>query len=521
MANPILALVGGTLIDGTGAPPLHNSVVLVEGGRISKVGRVEDVKVPRDAEVLDLTGKTVLPGFIDSHTHFLKMGVALRSMLDLSGARSLSQALELVEERVGLLEPGRWLVGYGWDESKWPEGRYLDKNDLDPLTPRNPVMLVRVCGHLATVNTPALEAAGITGETEPPEGGQVDRDEGGEPTGILRDCRQLVEAHIPPPTPEELVAGIGEASRLALSLGCTAIHDAGLGLQEAQAYLTAEEQGLLRVRAHLMWRVERPQEALELARLVASSKGLITSGPVKLLMDGSLGAHTAALFEPYEDDPDNRGLMLMEPLELARRIKEAHQAGLQTATHAIGDLAVERVLDSIQEALKAQPRRGHRHRIEHCELTSAQQIERINRLGVVPAMQPNFIGEWSGPGSMYRQRLGPRRERMSNQYRAMLDEGIRVAFGSDCMPFNPLYGVWSAVNHPIKPSRVSLEEAVMCYTLNSAYAAFTEDRLGSVEPGKLADIAVVDRDLTQVPAAEIREAKVVYTILGGEIAYSA
>jgi predicted amidohydrolase YtcJ len=179
------------------------------------------------------------------------------------------------------------------------------------------------------------------------------------------------------------------------------------------------------------------------------------------------------------------------------------------------------VLDSIQEALRRKPKKNHRHRIEHCELTSAQQIERIKQLGIIPDMQPNFIGEWSGPGSMYRQRLGERRDRMSNQYRAMLDEGIKVAFGSDGMPFNPIYGIWSAVNHPIKENRITLEEAVMCYTLNAAYAGFHEEKIGSVEKGKLGDISVFNGDLSEIPIEDIRNAKCYMTLVNGKILYHA
>jgi hypothetical protein len=248
---------------------------------------------------------------------------------------------------------------------------------------------------------------------------------------------------------------------------------------------------------------------------------MVQLGPVKLLMDGSLGARTAALFDPYEDDPSTSGLLLIKPEVLTEKIVRAHEANLQVATHAIGDLAVEKVLDSIQEALRRNPRKNHRHRIEHCEITSAQQIERIKQLGVVPDMQPNFIGEWSGPGSMYNQRLGDKRERLSNQYRAMLDEGIRVAFGSDCMPFNPIYGIWSAVNHPIRENRITLEEAVMCYTLNSAYSGFHEEKIGSLEVGKLGDISVFDGDLSETPIEEIRDAKCYMTLVNGKILYHA
>jgi predicted amidohydrolase YtcJ len=236
-------------------------------------------------------------------------------------------------------------------------------------------------------------------------------------------------------------------------------------------------------------------------------------------MDGSLGAHTAALFEPYTDEPTTKGLLIMPPDVLDEKAKAANSNGNQIAIHAIGDYAIECVINSIQAALKDKPRKDHRHRIEHCEILTAGQIERIKQLGIIPAVQPNFVGEWAGPGSMYEQRLGKERNRLNNPYRIMLDEGITIAFGSDGMPFHPIYGVWSAVNHGIKEARIKLVEAIKCYTLNCAYASFEDDQKGSIEVGKLADIAVVDRDLMETKPEEIRDAKVYMTIVGGKILY--
>ena len=514
-------LVGGTLIDGTGTPPLKDSIVILRDEYIVKVGKRDDVTIPSGSEVYDITGKTIMPGFIDSHCHFLWMGIDMKNNVQLNDTKTINEALMRIKKRITEAKPGEWIVGKGWDESKWLENRYLTKEDIDPIAPENPVMLSRVCGHLVSINTKAMEIAGITEETQDVKGGHVDKDDAGENTGILRDCRYLVEAFISPDSLETMVDGLEVASNFALSLGCTSIHDAGLTNRDINAYQQAEKEGKLKVRANVMVKGEVEDAVIALGIKTGLGDDLVQIGPLKLLMDGSLGAHTAALFEPYEDEPSTSGLLLMKPEVLTEKIVRAHQANLQVATHAIGDLAVEKVLDAIQEALRLMPRKDHRHRIEHCELTSAQQIERIKQLGVIPDMQPNFIGEWSGPGSMYRQRLGERRDRMSNQYRAMLDEGIRVAFGSDGMPFNPIYGVWSAVNHPIKESRISLEEAVMCYTLNAAYSGFQEEKLGSLEAGKLGDITVFEGDLTEIPTEEIRNAKCYMTLVNGKILYHA
>ena len=512
-------LVGGTLIDGTGAPPIEDSIVVINDEYIVAVGKRDEIPIPDGSEVYDITGKTIMPGLIDSHCHFLWMGVAMKTMVPLNDTANIMEALIRVKQRVKEAKPGEWIVGKGWDESKWPENRYLTKVDLDAIAPDNPVVLSRICGHLLSVNTKAMELAGITRETQDTEGGNVDKDENGENTGVLRDCRYLVQHAIPPTSIETMVEGLGLASDYALSLGCSGIHDAGLGPNEIRSYQDANSVGNLKVRSYLMMGQEVTKGAIAMGLETGFGDGLVRMGSVKLMMDGSLGARTAALFAPYEDESSTTGLLLEEPDVLLEKIKAAHENNLQSATHAIGDLAIEHTLDGIQEALRQNPRKDHRHRIEHCEITSAQQIERIRQLGVIPDMQPNFIGEWSGPGSMYEQRLGKRRDRMSNQYRQMLDEGIRVAFGSDGMPFNPIYGIWSAVNHPIRQNRISLEEAVMCYTLNAAYAGFQENETGSLEVGKFADVSVFNGDLTEIPKEEIRDAKCFMTLVNGKILY--
>lgn len=512
-------LVGGTLIDGTGAKPINDSIVVIKNEYIVAVGKRDQIPIPEGSEVYDITGKTIMPGLIDSHCHFLWMGVAMKTMVLLNDTSNIQEALLRVMKRVRNAEPGEWIIGKGWDESKWTENRYLTKHDLDAIAPNNPVMLSRICGHLVSANTMAMKLAGITRETQDTEGGHVDKDEKGENTGIFRDCRHLFQGAIPPTSLDTMVDSLGVASNYALKLGCTGIHDAGLGPSEIRSYQEANAAGKLKVRSYLMMGREVTEGAISMGLETGFGDSLVRIGAVKLMMDGSLGARTAALFDPYEDEPNTSGLLLEEPEVLTERVIAAHNSNLQTATHAIGDLAIEHSLDAIQEALRKNPRKDHRHRIEHCEITSAQQIERIKQLGVIPDMQPNFIGEWSGPGSMYEQRLGRRRDRMSNQYRQMLDEDIRIAFGSDGMPFNPIYGIWSAVNHPIRANRISLEEAIMCYTLNSAYVGFQEKETGSLEVGKFADVAVFNGDLTEVPREEIRNARCFMTMVNGNILY--
>ena len=209
----------------------------------------------------------------------------------------------------------------------------------------------------------------------------------------------------------------------------------------------------------------------------------------------------------------------MEPDEMKRTVWDAHRNECQVAIHAIGDRAIEYAINCIQDSLQKLPKKDHRHRIEHCEVLTTQQIERLKELSIIPSMQPNFVGEWSGPESMYESRLGTRRDRTTNPYRALLDEGIIIAFGSDGMPFKPIYGIWSAVYHPFKESRINLEEAVQCYSLNSAYASYEERYKGSLEPGKLADIAVFEKDLTEITGEELKECETYMTLVGGKILF--
>ncbi|MCD6263654.1 amidohydrolase [Candidatus Bathyarchaeota archaeon] len=519
-SRSLKVILGGTLIDGTGGPPIRDGAVVISGSRIVEVGPAGEVDVPRGAEVIDAAGRTVMPGFIDAHTHFMGLGVRTLTTLDLSGTRSISEVLSLVRERLAGMPRGTWLLGRGWDESKWVERRYITKRDLDPVSPENPVALVRVCGHLITLNTRALQAAKITRETPDPPGGKIDRDPvTGEPTGVLRDAGMLVYKVIPPTPKEMSLKGLRKACEIALSLGCTSIHEAGMDANGFRTYQTALEEGLLTVRAYVMPRGTMIEALEGLGVRTGFGNEHLKIGSVKFILDGSMGAHTAALFEPYADDPSTSGIFVTPPEKLREMVMKAHSLGMQVAIHAIGDRGIEEALNALEAALEEEPREDHRHRIEHCEVLTEDQIARIKRLGVIASMQPNFVGEWSQPGGMYEERLGPVRLRRNNPYRRLLDEGIKVSFGSDCMPFHPLYGLWSAVNHPIEESRITLEEAVRCYTLDAAYASFEEDLKGSLEPGKLADIIILSEDLASIPPEKIRDVKVDMTMVGGKVLY--
>jgi len=527
-----IAIVGGTIIDGTGQPPIPDGAVVTNGSKIIAVGSCKDMTLPKGADVIDAEGRTVMPGFIDSHTHFILMGVRTLTTLDLSKTRSLAEVLELIKSRISAIPDGEWLEGHGWDESSWPERRYPTKWDLDPVSSEIPIVLTPYYGHLVAVNSLALEAANIGKDTANPPGGEVVKDpETGEPTGILRDeAIRLISEVRPPTTREVSLQGLRKACAIALMWGCTSIHELDADAVQLSTYQVARRDGSLRVRAYVMPTARFTEEIIDSLGALGISTGFgdefYRIGAAKIYIDGSMGARTAVFTQPYEDDPSTKGLFTISPEELRMRVAKAHGYGMQIAIHAIGDGGIEAALDAYEAALEENPIEDHRHRIEHCEILTEEQIQRIKRLKVIPSMQPNFAGEWGGSGGMYEQRLGPERLKMNNPYRRLLDEGIRIAFGSDCgfcppWPMNPLYGLWAAVRHPIEGSSISLKEAVRGYTLDAAYASFEAGIKGSLEPGKLADIAILSRDLTAIDPDEIKDVTVVLTMVGGKIEYRA
>ncbi len=505
--------------------------VIVEGNMITAVGSRNEIKIPDGAEIIDATGKTVMPGLIDSHTHFLGMGYSL-THLQLSDARSIGDIVEGLRDYISSrgLTKYQWVQGRQWDDQNLKEERYPTRHDLDPVSPDNPVALTRICGHMITLNTSALKACGITRDTPNPPGGVVDKDEQGEPTGVLRDARGLVTPHIPPPTHEELRQGLRDAAALSHSLGCTGVTDCSRPDESApqlstKPYIDARREDDLHIRCHVMTWYPRKW----------SGDQWLTLGTLKIGIDGSAGAQTALLYEPYANNPATRGVYVGDQERNKRVISEQHSKRGQVAIHAIGDRACTEAIDRIEEVLKVEPRPGHRYRIEHFEYPIDADIERARRLDIIASMQPNFVGEWGWPGGMYDSRVGKERMARGNPYRRLLDLGFHMSFGSDGMPFHPLYGIWSAVNHPQRGSRITVEEAIRCFTLEGAYVTREEAIKGSIERGKLADIAIFEGDITgdwfklsntdseavERMKVEIKRRGAWMTILDGEVVYRA
>jgi len=492
-------------------PEGPSQALAISGDRIAAVGSDEQIQAltTERIEQFDLQGRTVLPGFIDSHTHLVSTGLIETIYLSLTGARSLAEALESVREtcRAGerALGAGEWLLGWGWEESRWPERRYLTRRDLDQVAPDRPVALFRVDGHLLVLNSKALELIDLPEEFA----GRADLDR-----GLLWEEAAWWFHEQLEPSPEELERALEAAIKKAHSLGITSVHDI-VRPSYIRAYQRLRAAGRLNLRIYLNPRAR----AGDVEQLFAT--GLRTGfgdewlrlGGVKIFADGSIGAGNAALSESYLDR-EGRGRLNYSDEELCRIVQEAHKQGWQVLIHAIGDRAIKQVL-KIYELVGVSP--SDRYRIEHLELASVEQLEQAARMGLVASMQPNFLN-WAKPGDLYEIRLGRNRTEQINPFRLALDAGLRLALGSDCMPLGPLFGIHQAVNAPHPSQHLTVEEAIHGYTLGGAYASFEEGLKGSIEPGKLADLVVLSEDPFEHPEA-IEEIEVELTFVGGELVF--
>jgi predicted amidohydrolase YtcJ len=498
----------------------------VRDGKILAVGNTDKIRKlagPR-TKIEDLGGKTVLPGFIDAHMHLVSVGLRESGYyLDLSQARSLEETLALVRARVQQTEKDQWVLGRGWDESRWPEHRYITKADLDRIAPEHPVVLVRVCGHILCANSVALKKISVT-----PRAGEFD-----EPSGLLREETAWAFLQQLQPSDDQIREAIVAGVKLAHKLGVTAIHDIAKPAH-IRTYMALHQAHQLKLRVRLNIEVHYLDQLIALGLRTGFGDELLKLGAIKFFADGSLGARNAALREPYQTSPpapplkgeeslpspsrggagggvSPLGKLNYEQSELNRLVKRAHDHGFQVMIHAIGDRAIDAALEALSHA-GATPER--RHRIEHAELLHPEQIIRMRELGIIASMQPNFL-QWSGPGGLYEARLGPERDAQIDPHRKVLDAGVALAFGSDGMPFGPLYGIHWAVNALHPDQRVSVAEAIHAYTLGAAYAAFEEHSMGSLELGQFADFIVLSRDPFQAPT-QINEIAIERTYLAGE-----
>ena len=522
----------------------REEAMAVRGDRIQAVGKnfeIEKLKGPQ-TQVVDLGGHFVMPGFNDAHLHLADAGLE-KLNVDLKGVKTLDEFRNRVLAKVETAKPGEWILGRGWDETIWPVKALPSRWDLDEVSGGHPVFLDRVDGHLAVANTRALQLAGITIASKDPQGGKIDRDENGQPTGILRDmAQQAVRAVIPPPPHEKRRRGIEVALAELAADGVTSAQDCSTVEQgcstweDFKIYEEIEKEGKLTARITEWLPFEGTVEELKRKRDSHPQTDLMLhTGMLKGYMDGSLGGHTAALMEPYADDPKNSGLPRYDAAKLNEMAKERVLAGFQVGFHAIGDKGVQMALDAFAEAEKAAREQkvkaanggdDFRLRIEHAQVTTPAQIARFKELKVIASMQPAHLlsdMRWAN------ERLGPKRAATSYAWAGFLNKGVTLAFGTDS-PFeavSPFRGLYAAVTRKSEDGKqeffpaekLTMDQAIAAYTTGSAFAEFEEKEKGKLVPGMLADFVVLDRDVTAVSAEKVLGTKVLRTVVGGKTVY--
>jgi hypothetical protein len=513
--------------------------IAVRGDRIQAVGSEAEIlrfKGP-ETEVIDLGGHFVMPGFNDAHLHLASSGFE-RQSVNLVGVKSLSEFRERIRARVATSAPGEWILGSGWDETLWPVKEVPTRWDIDEVTTDHPVFLNRVDGHIAVANTRALQLASITLASHDPDGGKIDRDATGQPSGILREtAKEAVEVVIPKPTHDQRRLAIEVALRDVAQWGVTSIQDYSTW-EDFQVYEEIEHDGKLTARISEWLPFNDSLETLQAHRAAhPQSDNLLRTGMLKGFMDGSLGSRTAALLEPYSDDPKNSGLPQYEQAKLNDMAKERIEAGFQMGFHAIGDKGVQMALDAFAGAEKdarekkikaANGGDDYRLRIEHAQVTTPAQITKFKELKIVASMQPSHLltdMNWA------QDRLGAKRAAHSYAWDDFLKKGVSLAFGTDdpVEPVTPFRGLYAAVTRKSEDGKkeyfpeekLTMEQAIAAYTTGSAFAEFQEKEKGLLSPGMLADFVVLDRDVTSVAPPKILETKVLRTVVGGKTVYQA
>ena len=512
--------------------------VAVKGDRILFVGSSSAAQkyVGPNTRVIDLQGKTMLPGMTDAHHHL--SGVGFREMtLNLEGITSLSDFLAKVKERVDQKKPGEWVTGRGWIETFWTPPVFPTRWDLDKIAPNNPVMLTRADGHGTIVNSAALKIAGIDKTTPSPFGGEISKDKNGEPNGMLLDAAQgLVRSHLPPTTVAEAEQAIVLGVKRDIELGWTQVQDPGGTFDEIALFKKLYSEGKIKIRIYKA--VSAPgkeaQRLLSEGPTIGANDNHLTVRTLKLYADGSLGSRSAALLAPYSDKPDTSGFLTIKEEELQPLLQDALRKGIQIQTHAIGDWGNRFIINQYEKAMKAVPRaewkiKEPRWRVEHSQIVNPVDIPRFAKLGVIPSMQPSHaIGDLHFAPS----RLGLDRLAGAYAWQSFIKAGSIVPGGSDAPVERgePMIEFYAAVArkdikgfsgpgwHP--EEALSREQALKMFTIWPAYAAFEEKLRGSIEPGKFADFTILSADIMKIPEMEILRTHCVMTVIGGEIVYS-
>ena len=523
-----LAIVNARIWTGDAAQPWAQALV-IDGETLALVGSDADARKANAAQVVDAGGRLVVPGFTDAHVHFLSGGFALASV-QLRDARTRDEFVARIKAFAATVPAGTWITGGDWDHSLW--GGELPTHEwIDAVTPDHPVWVNRLDGHMSLANSVALKLAGVTRATKDVPGGAIVRNRKGEPTGVLKDnAMSLVDAVVPAASEEMNDRALLAAMKYVNAQGVTAVHNMGT-FGDLEVFARAAKSKALTTRIYAVtplseW--ERLRDAVA-AKTYGGADGRgdewLRVGGLKGFMDGSLGSHTAAFEEPFADAPKDRGLLVNPPEKMYQWISGADQAGLHVMVHAIGDRAIAMLLDIYERVEKEDGARDRRFRVEHTQHLRERDIPRFAQLDVIASMQPYHAiddGRWA------EQFIG-KRIATTYAFRSLLDAKARLAFGSDwsVAPATPLEGIYAAVTRRtlddknpdgwVPAQKITVEEALRAYTTGGAYASFDESRKGMLAAGKLADLVLIDRNVFDIPPEQIREAKVLATVVGGKV----
>jgi predicted amidohydrolase YtcJ len=509
--------------------------VAILADRIVAVGSSPQVDAWRGphTRVVDASGKRLLPGFNDAHVHFTDGGAQLDSV-QLNDATSPQEFARRIRERAAKTAKGEWLLGGDWDETKWSPAELPTKELIDSATPETPVAVSRYDGHMVLANSLALKLAGITAQTPDPAGGVIVRDKQGNPTGALKDAAEdLLFKAVPPPSHDQRRHAIERALEHAASLGVTSAQHMNPDYADIAIYSELLDEGKLTTRIYAAPLITQVDDQVKIGIRRAFGGPYLRIGAVKAYADGSLGSATAYFFDPFSDQPGNRGLLSdeMHPIALMRdRMMQADGAGLQICTHAIGDAGISATLDIYGEIEKAHGSRDRRWRIEHAQHMAAKDFDRFAQLHVIASVQPYHAiddGRWA------ERRIGHDRSTRTYAFRTFLNHGVRLALGTDwdVAPLNPMLTLYAATtratlddknpNGWFPEQKLTIQEAIEAYTMGSAYAEFQEDQKGSITAGKLADMVLQSDDVLSIDPVKIREVKVLQTWVGGKLTYDA
>ena len=498
--------------------------IVIKNNKIIKVGTNKEIIswIGTGTKIINLQGRTVVPGLIDSHIHVVDFGRFL-TWIDLKDVSSIKEMHRILGERAEKIPEGRWIIGNGWDQTGFVERRYPNIQDLNEASPDNPVVLFHQSGRVCVVNSKALELAGVTKETMSPLGGEIEKDaETGEPTGILREnATDLVWKTIPEPSENELIESAGLSFEKIVEAGITSIHWIVSSSTEISIIQRLGSENKLPLRVHIIAPINILDQLDNLDSLLGSGDNTSRTLGVIVFVDGSLSARTAALSEPYIDEPTTKGQLLYSQEELNLLVAKAHRANVHLVMHAMGDQAVDMTLTAIEKALMEIPRKNHRYRIEHASVLNKELMQRIKKLGLIVSVQPKcVISEFSVWSAV--DRLGPKRVRWLYPLKTLINKGIRVIGGSDCPmePISPLLGIQATMTRQFfAEEQITVEEALRMYTVNAAYASSEDTVKGSIEEGKLADLTVLSGDPKTTPSSKIGDIKVAMTIVGGKVVY--